>query len=29
MTGLKAAARILLTNIQQISPDLFLGQQLR
>src|SRR3981081_4205985 len=29
MAGLEAAARVPLTNIQQISPDLFLGQQLR
>ena len=29
MAGLEAAARLPLPNIQQISPDLFLGQQLR
>src|ERR1700757_2519659 len=29
MAGLEAAARVPLTNIQQISADLFLGQQLR
>src|SRR6202008_2069606 len=29
MAGLEAAARVPLTNIQQISPELFLGQQLR
>jgi hypothetical protein len=29
MAGLEAAARVPLTNLQQISPDLFLGQQLR
>jgi len=27
MAGLEAAARVPLTNIQQISPHLFLGQQ--
>src|ERR1700709_295082 len=29
MAGLEAAARVPLTNIKQISPHLFLGQQLR